>query len=677
MKRVFLLLLTVLLVTATACDGCGEDPATNNATGDAASDAPDSQDTAEPDTNQVCTPDAVECLDDSTRRICASDGSEWTTENCAAGLRCDEDTGDCMEGVCEPGEFLGCAEDGQQTFCNVSGTDQTVAPCPGGAPCEDGMCGEPECEVDTRRCVSRRKIEVCNAAGAYAPAELCPRGTECFDGQCEELCELNKKVSSYIGCEYWSADLDNYDDALSQPHAIVVTNPNDELDAEVRIRAGSTDNEITAAPDGTPFDLTLGPGEAEIYSIPIGFDHSGTRVLQDKALKITSNIPIIAYQFNPLNNVDVYSNDGTLLIPTNTVGDEYYALSWYHRGGRARIRGFLTVVNSSGRNNRVRITPSAEVVNGPDVPTIAAGEERVFDLAPGESINLETSGAELQDAIENGCLANREGPPENSEPCPDLTGTYVRADHPVTVFGGHQCANVVKDIDRCDHIESILIPTSSWGTEYVGGKFSPRADGLTREPDLWRIIASEDGTQVLTDPPIPNIDGRTLDAGEWRQFEATGEYANFQLVANKPVMLAQYMVGSNWTGIPLECDQGIDARNPTGIGDPAMNLGVPVGQFRKDYIILTPDAYEEDYVNIIVPAGGDVTLDGEPIPQDAWTPVGERQNYEVAQIRVEDGFHHLESDIEFGVVSYGYDCHVSYAYPGGLNLETLVDRLDR
>jgi hypothetical protein len=677
MNHVRLVSIAALFVTALFATACDDNTSSSNGTGDASADARDSRDAPESDVDQVCTPGVSECTADDTRRVCSEDGSEWLPETCQDGFRCDEDTGECMEGVCNPGEFLGCAEDGQQTFCNVSGTAEVEAPCPGGAPCEDGKCGNPECEVDARRCKNRKEIEICNEAGAYAPAELCPQGTECFDGECEELCELNKKVSSYIGCEYWSADLDNYDDALSQPHAIVVTNPNQELDANITITAGNSDAELTAGPDGTPFDLTLAPGDAEIYSIPIGYDHSGTRILKDKALKITSNIPIIAYQFNPLNNVDVYSNDGTLLIPTNTVGTEYYALSWYHRGGRARIRGFLTVVNSSGRTNRVRITPKAEVVNGPDIPTIAPNEERIFDLEPGESINLETSGAELGDAIDFGCLANREGPPENSTPCPDLTGTHIRSDHPVTVFGGHQCANVVKDIDRCDHIESILIPTSSWGTEYVGGKFSPRAEGITVEPDLWRIIASEDDTQVLTDPPIPNIHGRTLDAGEWRQFEATGDYENFQLVASKPVMLAQYMVGSNWTGIPLECDEGIDARNPTGIGDPAMNLSVPVGQFRKDYIILTPQAYEEDYVNVIVPAGGNVRLDGEMIPTDAWTPVGERQNYEVAQIRVDDGFHRLDSDVEFGVTSYGYDCHVSYAYPGGLNLETLVDRLDR
>lgn len=671
-RALFIATLVMLNVVLVACR---DDTASEG--GDSDAEQPgDVSDADSPDA-QLCTPDAAECVDALARRVCSEDGSRWVQESCEAGLRCDADTAACQREVCEPGEFLGCADDGQQRFCNLSGTADIQAPCPGGAPCEAGVCTQPECQSGARRCPSRREVEVCNAAGAWTPAQLCPDGTECFDGQCEELCELNEKVSSYIGCEYWSADLDNYDDALSQPHAIVVTNPNAELDAQVRLRAGSTDFELTAGPDGTPYDLTLGPGEAQIYSIPIGYDHSGTRRLADKAIRITSNIPIIAYQFNPLNNVDVYSNDGTLLIPTNAVGTDYHALSWYYRGGRVRIRGFLTVVNSSGRTNRVRITPSAEVVNGPGVPTIPAGEVRTFDLAPGESLNLETSGAELTAAMERGCLANREGPPENSTPCPDLSGTFIRADHPVTVFGGHQCANVVKDIDRCDHIESILIPTEAWGTEYVGSKFSPRAEGLSVEPDIWRVIASEDDTTVLTDPPIDNIHGRVLDAGEWRQFEATSAAQHFQLVADKPVMLAQYMVGSNWTGIPLECDEGIDARNPTGIGDPAMSLAVPAGQFRKDYIIVTPAAYDEDYVNVIVPAGAEVTLDDQPIPASAWTPVGARQNYEIAQIRVEDGFHRLSSNVEFGVVSYGYDCHVSYAYPGGLNLQTLVDRLDR
>ena len=645
------------------CAACS-DPVNNASSPDASADTTSDISDAAPDTSRVCEPGAARCRDAATRLVCNAQGSAEQTLTCAPGERCLEDSGTCAKEVCVPGAFDACTPEGNQRYCNPQGTDYIEQPCPGGAPCADGVCGQPECSAGVKRCLGLDQTQVCNEARAWVPGAFCPTGTECFDGECELLCELNKKVSSYIGCEYWSVDLDNYDDALSQPHAIVITNPNPTLSATVSFFAGYSDVQLRNGPDGAPYDLTIPPKSFRIYSIPVGFDHSGTRMLQDKAIRVSSSIPVIAHQFNPLNNVDVYSNDGTLLIPTNTTGTEYWGMSWPHRGGRARIRGFLTIVNSTGAPNKVRVTPSAQVVAGEGIPLMEAGQMREFELAPGASLNLETSGIEFDEALVSGCLEATQGTPPNMSPCPDLTGTYIKSDQPITVFGGHQCGNVVFGVDRCDHIESVLFPVQSWGKDYVGTKFSPRAPSTSPEPDIWRVVAAEDNTLIRTDPPIEGINGFTLQAGQWRQFETT---VDFRLGSNRPVMLSQYMVGSNWLGIPRICNMGIDAANPTGIGDPAMALAVPASQFRKDYFVLTPAAYEQDFLNLIAPANATITMDGQPVDESLFRAVG-AGSYKVAVLPVTDGFHALTSSVAFGVVSYGYDCHVSYASAGGLNL---------
>lgn len=653
-----LLFLCVLF----GCWACS-DPI-NNTSGDSTPDVDMNNADARVDASMVCVPGAVRCRDTATKLVCNAQGSAEQTLACGAGERCVESSGTCAAEVCAPGAFDACTPEGNQRYCNPQGTEFVEEPCPGGAPCTNGACSAPECSAGVRRCLGPEQVQLCNEARAWVPGEFCPTGTECFDGKCELLCELNKKVSSYIGCEYWSVDLDNYDDALSQPHAIVITNPNPTLPATVTLMAGYSDVQLRTGADGLPFDLTIPPKEFRIYSVPVGFDHSGTRMLQDKAIRVSSSIPVIAHQFNPLNNVDVYSNDGTLLIPTNSTGKEYWGMSWPHRGGRARIRGFLTIVNSTGAPNKVRVTPSAQVVAGEGIPVMNAGIERIFELAPGASLNLETSGIEFDDALVSGCLEATQGTPPNMSPCPDLTGTHIKADQPITVFGGHQCGNVVFGVDRCDHLESILFPVQSWGKDYVGTKFSPRSTSSVPEPDIWRVMASEDNTLIRTDPPIDGINGFTLQAGEWRQFEATED---FRLGSNRPIMLAQYMVGANWLGIPRVCNMGADAASPVGIGDPAMALAVPASQYRKDYFVLAPDAYEQDFLNLIAPANASIIMDGQAIDESLFRAVGTGA-YKVAIVPVQDGFHTLTSSVAFGVVSYGYDCRVSYASAGGLNL---------
>ena len=68
---------------------------------------------------------------------------------------------------------------------------------------------------------------------------------------------------------------------------------------------------------GQMHQLNIAPnGVEKIYPYELGFpDGSLDRTsLSRNTFKLTASTPIVAYQFNPLDNVGVFSNDGSLLI---------------------------------------------------------------------------------------------------------------------------------------------------------------------------------------------------------------------------------------------------------------------------------------------------------------------------------------------------------------------------
>jgi len=124
----------------------------------------------------------------------------------------------------------------------------------------------------------------------------------------------------------------------------------------------------------------------------------------------------------------------------------------------------------------------------------------------------------------------------------------------------------------------------------------------------------------------------------------------------------------------LSCAEEIGACAIGGVGDPAYVLSVPVTQYRDDYIFLTPGGYRNDWVTLVAPTGTEIEFDGATVPAGDFTPVGS-SGYSVAYVSTETTSgpdvarpHTVTGSAEFGVTVYGYDCDVSYAYPGGLNL---------
>jgi len=467
----------------------------------------------------------------------------------------------------------------------------------------------------------RMTISVALLAGALA----CLATTACSEYNLAPL-------PGYLGKEFLAVDLNNYDGSATEESAdaaqfsVMVSNPTfngGEADVSISQRGG---DQAVARED-------IEPGDLETFDLPRWDAEDSFK--GNRAFYIESTVPVTAHQFNPANNVGVYSNDASMLIPLHSLGKRYRAACWPHDGTSAGMGDYITIVASEG-DTEVTILPNADIAAGDGVPAVQAGGNLTLSLQKYEVLQVESS-------IQVGGVA-------------DLSGSLITSNKPIAVFSGNECAQVPAGVGMCDHIEEQLFPTEHWGKHYFIVKFEPRKT----EKDLFRIIADRDGTSVETTPQLPGFPV-TLDGGEFVEFEHD---ADFEVEASDPVAVIQYMTGSQYCG-----------EDYSAIGDPAMLIALPEEQFIDEYIFLTPKNYLEDYVTVIAPEGTDVTIDDDDLSGSDFEAIPST-DWERARIRLDPGVHHLKSTRPVGVVVYGYDDDVSYAYPGGAQLEESMQEED-
>lgn len=157
-----------------------------------------------------------------------------------------------------------------------------------------------------------------------------------------------------------------------------------------------------------------------------------------------------------------------------------------------------------------------------------------------------------------------------------------------------------------------------------------------------------------------------MNRGEHFEFESAN---NFEIHAQdaKPILVGQFLAAQD---APDPNVGGVGTAGDAGTGDPAFMLLVPLEQYRTDFVVLTPAEYETNYLNVTVPTGSSVQIDGEDIPAGYFTIIGSGQ-YSVYRQRLTPGPHTIRSSEPAGVIVYGYDQYVSYAYTGGLDLEEI------
>lgn len=560
---------------------------------------------------------------------------------------------------------------GNERRCNantvevcVNGMFQLNETCQAGFICERGNCIPEDalaCTPGATRCQSNTIVETCLSDETWGDAAACEANETCVDGMCTTGCAGFIDAKSNVGCEYITMRHHQATGIRTLPHTVVVSNPaTDPVTIDVSSPGGLNPNIA---------QQTIQPLMSAVLNFPTSPEVS-TVGLSSNFYIIRSSLPVIATQFSPLNNPGLGSetSDASLLLPTNAIGKEYVVVGWpsLQPGG--------TYVDIVALEDATSVTVTSPVrLSGGSAGNVSAGGTTTFTVNANQVLHL----AENLGLFSTGSR--------------DVSGVQITSDKPVSVYTGATISNIpqapvrsnppmsctatgggctVND-DCCsglcghvpqmssfeckdsfaagDHLEQQLFPVDSWGSTYIAVPFPSRS---VNDFTLFRVIGGTNSTNVTIDPPVDGLSSFTLNRGEMREFSSTSA---FELSADRPVMLAQFMIGG-------DASSSLD-------GDPAFLGAAAVEQFRDSYVFLVPGNYRKNRVTLLKRSGAQITLDGTVVAQSNFTAVGGSSTWEHATINsVAAGVHTADSTQSFGIVVHGVDEYISYAFAGGITL---------
>ncbi|MCA9580763.1 MAG: IgGFc-binding protein [Myxococcales bacterium] len=489
-----------------------------------------------------------------------------------------------------------------------------------------------------------------------AVVSTCGQGLGCGpEGTCVPACESANGNQSSIGCEFYTfvpyssagrsciaAFVNNvWDEPVEvtiefdgrtipgKDHAYIPKGQGDAITYEPlpdgRIPEGEMAivflSDEKPAPEGAlacPVEAAITGGEGLASSIAVG-----------KAFRISTSAPTAAYDIFPFGGAETFVTSATLLLPTSVWGTNYIGVTPYQD---SKTRGLTLVAKE---DTQITILPTADIKGSQGVPSATAGTAVVYSLAKGNFLNL------LQGA--------------------DLSGSVIESDRPIGLWAQHWAMKIPVNVGHADGAHQQIPPVHALGHEYVAVRYRNR--GSTEEVVPWRIVAAVDGTELTFDPPQPGV-ATTLAQGEVLVFDSAGPFVVRSQGASHPFYAAAHMTGKFMT----------DAET----GDPEMVNLIPPSQFLPSYVFFADPTYANTNLVMVRAKGtggfADVTLDCAGV-LDGWKPVGGDGAYEYTRIdlrrdgakvgQCDNGRHEISSKAPFGLVVWGFDDAVSYAYPGG------------
>ncbi len=414
------------------------------------------------------------------------------------------------------------------------------------------------------------------------------------------------------GKDFWVGYLTNW-----------LQNPNNPVILELYISADDTTSgtvTIPRQPAFTPINFTVYPNVTKRIVIPTNLAMaSGTNKIENKGVHITTENNVSVYAMNKRQ----YSADMTVVLPTYSLGNDYFVLSHWEDGNRNNN------ANSDSEFMIVAITDSTEVEILPTFESKGgnpAGVPFRVTLQRGQTYQVRAVG--------------------------DLTGTRITTTATAgcssfAVFSG----NMYTQVGECDvrnghdHLYAQMYPTNTLGKNFIVVPLENRYNG-----DIIKFLATQDNTTITA-----GGQSIQLNAGEFLKI-LSDKVLNVQ--ADKPIAIGQY-------SRTMDCDGTL--------GDPFLIPISPNEQMLKKITFNAPSiATLENYSLTIITKTADIysiTFDGTSVG-NYFSPVAGTE-YSYARINTIGGNHTIYSANGFIAYVYGFGHNESFGYATGASLANL------
>lgn len=415
---------------------------------------------------------------------------------------------------------------------------------------------------------------------------------------------ISAQVTSNKGIDFWIGYMGHIDGAGSNMKLYVTSDV-------------STTGTVSIPGQSWSQNFSITSGAVTVINVPPDTAYVGCGdCTEARAIRLTSVEPVVVYSHIHANA----RSDATLVLPTATLGREYYCMSNEQRvTGNSRQSQFMVVATED--STTIEITPTATSINNSrqanQLYTITLNKNEVYQFHS----NTDISGSHIKSV-------------------PGTSGKCKR----IAVFSGSSFTSLGCN-GSGDNLYQQMYPVSSWGKEFITVPFKTRTGG-----DIFRVLAGTNNTQVY----VNGVFQKNLQAGEYHEFlSAIPNYIR----ATQPVKTAQF--------------QRTQACG--GLGDPSMTILSPIEQQLND-ITLYSSPFQNilnQHINVVMKRSdtGSFRLDNNPV---IWSLVPANPNYMYTQTTVTSGNHTLVADSGFNAVAYGFGNVESYGYAAGANIRNLT-----